>query len=129
MNDVLNGRPGLYVGTKTVLPPEPKVGSTSAASPGPGPYVPVPVPSSGAYVRSQRNIARTATPTTASAAETIVAARRIGGDSGRREGYGERPPMNQEQIFDGLNSEQRAAVEATRGPVCILAGAGTGKTT
>src|SRR6059036_1909472 len=37
--------------------------------------------------------------------------------------------MNQHQIFDDLNDEQRAAVETTRGPVCILAGAGTGKTT
>ena len=37
--------------------------------------------------------------------------------------------MSSEQIFAGLNLEQRRAVEAVRGPVCILAGAGSGKTT
>ncbi|HEY2742221.1 MAG TPA: ATP-dependent DNA helicase UvrD2 [Gaiellaceae bacterium] len=37
--------------------------------------------------------------------------------------------MDAERILAGLNPEQRAAVEAARGPLCILAGAGTGKTT
>jgi len=36
--------------------------------------------------------------------------------------------MEPDQILARLDPEQRAAAEAVRGPVCILAGAGTGKT-
>src|ERR671914_1032064 len=37
--------------------------------------------------------------------------------------------MQVEDVFEGLNPQQLAAVEAVTGPVCILARAGSGKTT
>src|SRR5688500_15899815 len=36
--------------------------------------------------------------------------------------------MHPDDVLDRLDPEQRAAAQAVRGPVCILAGAGTGKT-
>jgi len=33
-----------------------------------------------------------------------------------------------EQLLDNLDEDQRAVVTAIRGPVCVIAGAGTGKT-
>jgi DNA helicase-2/ATP-dependent DNA helicase PcrA len=36
--------------------------------------------------------------------------------------------MNERELLSGLDPEQLAAVRAPRGPVCVLAGAGTGKT-
>lgn len=38
------------------------------------------------------------------------------------------PPKSVTRLLDGLDPEQRAAASAPRGPVCVLAGAGTGKT-
>ena len=36
--------------------------------------------------------------------------------------------MDPDRVLEGLDPEQTQAARALRGPVCILAGAGTGKT-
>jgi DNA helicase-2/ATP-dependent DNA helicase PcrA len=38
------------------------------------------------------------------------------------------PPDSADAVLDGLDPEQRAVATALHGPVCVLAGAGTGKT-
>src|SRR3954470_7873356 len=37
-------------------------------------------------------------------------------------------PATPDDVLAGLDPEQRAVSEALRGPICVLAGAGTGKT-
>jgi len=41
---------------------------------------------------------------------------------------GEEPSLRAEEILSALDEDQRAVALATRGPVCVIAGAGTGKT-
>jgi len=42
--------------------------------------------------------------------------------------FGARPPRSADEVLAGLDPEQRAVATALHGPVCVLAGAGTGKT-
>ncbi len=42
--------------------------------------------------------------------------------------HGEEPTLRAEEILAALDGDQREVALATRGPVCVIAGAGTGKT-
>jgi len=42
--------------------------------------------------------------------------------------HGEEPSLRAEEILAALDGDQREVALATRGPVCVIAGAGTGKT-
>ena len=42
--------------------------------------------------------------------------------------FGEEPSLRAEEILAALDEDQRQVALATRGPVCVIAGAGTGKT-
>ena len=67
-------------------------------------------------------------PEPLSAPRRAEAAVSTGTNTSRSTGRADARPLR-EQIFEGLNEEQARAVAAVRGPVVILAGAGSGKTT
>src|SRR5438045_861723 len=61
-------------------------------------------------------------------ADDAAAARRRGGGAMSLTGVQAGTLSRAETVLAALDDEQRAAAQAVTGPVCILAGAGTGKT-